>query len=133
MIFAGLAAATLGANMLEVHVVFSRACFGPDVPASVTIEELRQLVTGVGAIEQAHLAARDKDGVAAELRPIRRIFGKSIVAAHALPASHRLSSDDLAFKKPGTGISSSHVESLLGRTLKRSVARDELITEDNLD
>jgi N-acetylneuraminate synthase len=133
VIFAGLAAATLGANMLEVHVVFSRACFGPDVPASVTIKELQQLVCGVGAIEQARLAARDKDGVAAELRPIRRIFGKSVVAARALPASHRLSSDDLAFKKPGTGIPSSHVESLLGRTLKRSVARDELITEDNLD
>ena len=35
-IFAGLAAATLGAEVLEVHVTLSREMFGPDVPASVT-------------------------------------------------------------------------------------------------
>jgi len=38
-IFAGLAAATLGCDVLEVHVTLSREMFGPDVPASVTTTE----------------------------------------------------------------------------------------------
>jgi len=45
-IYPGLAAATLGIEVLEVHVTLSREMFGPDVSASVTTEELRQLVEG---------------------------------------------------------------------------------------
>lgn len=45
-IFAGLAAAALGANMIEVHVTLSREMFGPDVPASLTPTELGQLEIG---------------------------------------------------------------------------------------
>jgi N-acetylneuraminate synthase len=35
-IYPGLAAATLGIDILEVHMTLSREMFGPDVPASVT-------------------------------------------------------------------------------------------------
>ena len=55
-IYAGLAAITLGIEALEIHVTFSREMFGPDVPASVTMEELRHLVDGVRFIEA--MAAR---------------------------------------------------------------------------
>jgi N-acetylneuraminate synthase len=46
-IHAGLAAAALGASLLEVHVTFSPECFGPDVPASITTAGLVQLAEGV--------------------------------------------------------------------------------------
>ena len=52
-IYSGLAAATLGANLIEVHVTMSREMFGPDVPVSFTTDELRQLVEGVRFIEKA--------------------------------------------------------------------------------
>ena len=51
-IFAGLAAVTLGADVLEVHVTLSREMFGPDVAASITTSELRQLVRAVRQIER---------------------------------------------------------------------------------
>ena len=41
-IYAGLGAAAIGIDILEVHVTLSREMFGPDVPASVTTDELRQ-------------------------------------------------------------------------------------------
>ena len=43
-IFPGLAATTLGIDVLEIHVTLSREMFGPDVPASISTSELRQLV-----------------------------------------------------------------------------------------
>ncbi|MDQ7011967.1 MAG: N-acetylneuraminate synthase family protein, partial [Mariprofundaceae bacterium] len=64
-IYAGLAAATLGANLLEVHVTLSREAFGPDVVASLTTAELRQLVEGVRFIEQTLKHPVDKDANAA--------------------------------------------------------------------
>ena len=89
-IYAGLAAATLGANLLEVHVVFSRECFGPDVAASVTTTELRQLVEGVRFIETARSHPINKETMAGELAELRGMFTKSIVARAELPAGTEL-------------------------------------------
>ncbi len=132
-IYAGLAAATLGVDMLEVHVTFSRECFGPDVPASVTTAELRQLVAGVRQIQTALSHPVDKDNLAAEMADLRQTFGKSIVAARSLPAGHCLASEDLAFKKPGTGIPPTDVGRVLGRRLLRDVPSDHLFRESDFD
>src|SRR5262249_39792402 len=49
-IYPSLAAAARGATAVEVHVCFSRAMFGPDVPASLTLEELAVLCKGMDFI-----------------------------------------------------------------------------------
>jgi N,N'-diacetyllegionaminate synthase len=131
-IYAGLAAAALGVDMLEVHVTLSREMFGPDVPASLTPGELATLVAGVREIETMIANPVDKDQVAREMQPLRKMFFKSIVAAQDLPAGTKIRRAHLAIKKPGTGIPASRLESLLGCTLKRDVRRDELIREDDL-
>ena len=102
-IFAGLAAATLGADMIEVHVTFSRECFGPDVISSITTTELAQLVSGVRFIERALAHPVDKERVASDLSEMRRIFGKSLVTAQDLPAGHSLCPADLVLKKTRHG------------------------------
>lgn len=132
-IYAGLAAATLGARIIEVHVTFSRECFGPDTASSLTTGELGQLVEGVRSIERALRHPVDKEQAAAELAGLRQVFGKSIVAGRDLPAEHRLTRADLAFKKPGTGIPAARYGELLGRRLKRQLRRDERIGEADFE
>ncbi|HYO82395.1 MAG TPA: N-acetylneuraminate synthase family protein [Bryobacteraceae bacterium] len=132
-IFAGLAAVSLGAAMLELHIVFSRECYGPDTVASVTIDELSALVKGVRFIEQALAASVDKDAMAAELAEQRRIFGKSVVAARAMAAGQQLSPGDLALKKPGFGIPANRLYDVIGCRLKRNVVADDILTEDDID
>lgn len=131
VIYAGLAAATLGAKLLEVHVAFSRECFGPDVIASLTTPELKQLVEGVRFIETALAAPVDKQAMADSLRELKQVFGKSIVAARDLPAGHCVTLADLAFKKPGTGIPAARYQELLARTLARAVVADAQLTEED--
>jgi N-acetylneuraminate synthase len=46
-IWPSLAAVTLGAKAVEVHVIWDRAQFGPDTVASITFAELKQLVDGI--------------------------------------------------------------------------------------
>ena len=132
-IYASLAAATLGANLLEVHVVLSRECFGPDVSASLTTCELKQLVDGVRFIEQAITHPVDKQAEAAQLSELRSIFGKSIVAAGDLPAGKKLGTTDLALKKPGTGIPAAQWSAVLGRVLRRAVPADTLLAENDFE
>jgi N-acetylneuraminate synthase len=132
-IYAGLAAAALGADVLEVHVTLSRECFGPDIPASVTTSELAELVRGVQFINRALASPVDKDVMARDLSDLRLIFGKSIVAARDLDAGHLLTTSDLGFKKPGTGIPPAKVGDVVSRRLRRAVAADTLLSEDDFE
>ena len=132
-IYPGLAAATLGIAVLEVHVTFSKLMFGPDVPASLTTEDFARLAEGVRFIEAMRTAPVDKDSEAASLAPMRSLFNKSVVAGRALPAGHVLDAADLASKKPGSGIPAARLPQLLGRRLRRPLAADQLLAEDDLE
>jgi N-acetylneuraminate synthase len=132
-IYPGLAAAALGAEILEVHVTFSRECFGPDVSASLTTAELKELVAGVRFIERALGSPVDKDWLATRMEGVRRTFGKSIVAARSLREGETLREQDLALKKPGDGIPPSRLPELIGRKLKRALVTDEVIREEDLE
>lgn len=131
-IYAGLAAAALRANLIEVHVTFSRECFGPDVPASVTTTELASLVEGIRFITQALAHPVDKTAMAAELAGLKLVFGKSVVTARDLPAGHRLEKGDLACRKPGSGIPASRLAEFYGRCLARPLAANTLLAEDDI-
>jgi N-acetylneuraminate synthase len=131
-IYPGLAAATLGINVLEIHVAFSRETFGPDVPASVTFDELRQLIAGIRFIETMMAHPVDKDAMAAEMLPLRKLFTKSVVARVDLPAGTVLTLEHLTVKKPGTGIPAARLTELVGRRLQQAVAADQLLREDDL-
>lgn len=132
-IFAGLAAATLGAEVLEVHVALSREMFGPDVPASVTTSELRELVDGIRQIERMIDSPVSKTEIAKEMQPLRTLFTKSLVAGSDMPAGTVLSEEHLKLKKPGMGLQASDIPKLLGRRLGRDVKADELLQLSDLE
>lgn len=132
-IYPGLAAATLGAEVIEVHLTLSRDMFGPDTSSSLTPEQLTQLCEGVRMNEIMRAHPVDKNALAQEMAPTRRIFGKSIVAARDLPAGAALGANDLAAKKPGGGMPARELESLIGRKLKRALERDEALAPDDLE
>lgn len=128
-IYPGLAAVTLGIEVLEVHVAFSREMFGPDVPASVTMAELSQLVEGVRFIEQMRNNPIDKNDFAKEVSPLRKLFTKSVVAGMDLTKGTLLEERHLRIKKPGSGIPSERLNDLLGKRLLRDIKADEQILE----
>jgi N-acetylneuraminate synthase len=132
-IFPGLAAATLGIEMLEIHVAFSREMFGPDVVASVTTDELATLVRGIRFIETMRNNPVNKEKVGDQVAGLRSIFMKSIVANSDLAAGTRLEQQHLALKKPGTGLAAEQMESVIGRRLLHAVARDAQIRLEDLE
>jgi N,N'-diacetyllegionaminate synthase len=132
-IYAGLAGAAIGMDMLEVHVALSREMFGPDVPASITTGELRQLVDGVRFIETMRANPVDKDAFAAAVAPVRGIFTRSIVAGRDMTAGTVLSRADLVLKKPGTGLPPERLDEVVGRRLMRSVAVDQLLAAEDIE
>lgn len=132
-IYPSLAAAALGAELLEVHVTFSRKSFGPDVPASVTFAELQTLVEGVRATETILANPVDKDAVAAEMSEMRDLFMKSIVARRDLAAGAVLRVEDLTTKKPDRGISAQRMHEVIGRKLSRGVRAGDFLQEEDIE
>jgi N,N'-diacetyllegionaminate synthase len=128
-IYPGLAAVTLGIEVLELHMAFSREMFGPDVPASVTTGELNQLVDGIRFIERMRNNPVDKNLFAEEVLSLRRLFTKSIVAGMDLPKDTVLEEKHLRIKKPGSGLPGERIKDLIGKKLLRDIKTDEQILE----
>ena len=132
VIYPGIAAAAIGADIVEVHVTMSRGMFGPDVPASITMEELRQLVDGIRFVERMRANPVDKNAIAREMAPLRAIFTKSLVAKEAVAAGTVLAEAHLAMKKPGTGIPAERLQEVIGRVLRRALKADEQLRVDDI-
>ncbi len=132
VVYSGLAAATLGVEVLEVHVALSRDMFGPDVVASLTPAELQQLVEGIRFIEAIKQHSVDKDALALELTPLRQIFTKSVATSADLAAGMVLRKEHLVAKKPGMGIPAGQLEMVVGRRLRCNKAKDEPLYEEDL-
>ncbi len=132
-IFPSLAAAAHGAQLVEIHATFSKKMFGPDVPASVTFEELQVLVDGIRATETMLAHPVDKDAMAAELSQMRDLFTKSIVARDDLEAGAVLTADNLTTKKPGHGISAKRMHDIIGARLVRSLRAGDFLQESDIE
>ncbi|NJM29191.1 MAG: N-acetylneuraminate synthase [Rhizobiales bacterium] len=116
------------AEVVEVHLTLSREMFGPDVAASVTPAELKQICDGVRFIERMRAAPADKNETGEKMASMRGIFLKSVVALSDLAKGTELSRANIGLKKPGGGIPPDKFESLFGKTLKRAISRDQQIT-----
>jgi N,N'-diacetyllegionaminate synthase len=120
------------AQLIEVHLTLSRDMFGPDVVASVTPTELKQLVDGVRFIESMAANPVQKNTLDPRTAPMRQIFFKSVVPLTDIAAGTELARDMLGLKKPGTGIPAAELETVIGRILKRDVTRDTPLQQDDL-
>lgn len=131
--YSSLAAVALGASLLEVHVVFHTGMFGPDVGASLTIEEFGRLLEGSQAIHTMRTHPVDKDAMADEMTHMRSLFNKSVALCESQPAGTVLQERMLTVKKPGTGIAARELHKLVGRRLIRTVSSGVLLAPEDLE
>ena len=131
--FPALAAMARGAHLIELHVTFHRKMFGPDVPASITFEELAFLVEARAAFCEMDANPVSKDRNAEQLADLRALFNKSVALRRPLQAGYRLTAADLTARKPGRGIPAANMDEVVGRTLARDVSTDRVLLWDDID
>ena len=130
--FPALAAMARGASLVEVHVTFHRKMFGPDVPASISFEELAFLTDARDAFFDMVTNPVKKDDIPAEFAKMRSLFNKSLALRTPLPAGSVLTSAVLTAKKPGSGIPASDKDIVIGKRLTRDVSGDRVLKWDDL-
>lgn len=120
------AAVALGASVIEKHFTVDRNLPGPDHRASLEPGELAALVQSIRAVEAA-LGDGVKRMTAAEAhnKPVVR---KSIVAACPIAQGEFFSTQNLAIKRPGNGISPMRWDEVLGQRAPRDFEPDEPVS-----
>ncbi len=123
---ADIAAAALGACVIEKHFTLDKTLEGPDHKASLEPEELAAMIRAVRNVELA-LGDGKKRVTESEAKnkPVAR---KSIVAKREIRAGEAFTAENLTTKRPGDGISPMRWYEVLGQTAKRDFREDETIT-----
>jgi N-acetylneuraminate synthase len=132
-IYSSLAAVTLGANMVEVHITMSKEMFGPDVSSSVTTQEFVNLVEGVRFIERMMKSEECKDQITNSMSKLRKIFNKGIMAKHDIRLGTKLSIQDMNFVKPALGIPANEYKDILGKKAVIDIRAKQFITKEMLE
>lgn len=120
-----IAATVLGARVIEKHFTLSKKMEGPDHKASLEPQELEAMVKAIRYIEKA-MGTGIKKPSKSEIKNIAAAR-KSIVAARDIKKGKVFTEDDLAVKRPGTGISPMQWDMVIGKKAKRNFKKDELI------
>ena len=120
-----IAAAALGAVVIEKHFTLDKTMEGPDHRASLEPVELKQMTKAIRNIENSlgdgikkRTASEEKNCTAAR---------KSIVAACDIARGDIFSERNLAVKRPGNGISPMKWKEILGTAAQKDYKADELI------
>ncbi len=120
-----VAAAALGAVVIEKHFTLDRNMEGPDHKASLEPAELQAMVRAVRNVEAAL-----GDGIKKPSESEKKNIGiarKSIVARCSIRAGEIFTEDNLTTKRPGSGISPMRWNDVVGKTAARDFAADDLI------
>ena len=124
---APIAAAALGAVVIEKHFTFSNKMYGSDAVHSMEPSDFKILSKSIKDVWEMLSNPVDKQCID-RYSEMKDIFQKSIVASVDLLKGEILKLEDIKFKKPGTGISSAKYKDIIGKTLLKNVQADELLS-----
>ena len=120
-----VAATALGARVIEKHFTIDKKLSGPDHSASLDGSELRSMVIAIRNVETC-LGSHVKLPSAQERRN-RTAIRRCIVARRAIRKGECFRDDNMAAKRPCTGLSPMQWDRVIGKKARRDFARDEAI------
>jgi N,N'-diacetyllegionaminate synthase len=121
-----IAAAAMGATVIEKHFTLDKNMEGPDHRASLDPAELAAMVRAVRNVESS-LGSGVKEVADAERANIE-VARKSIVAARPIKKGEVLTEENITVKRPGNGISPMQWDAVIGTRAVADFDYDALIT-----
>jgi len=145
-IIVSVAAAAMGAYVVEKHLTLDKKMEGPDHKASLEPDEAAALVKEVRHVEKMLKQNANASEIMKKLQISKEIFGdgikkpmpseyatmkvarKSLVAAQEIKKGTVIDERMLAIKRPGNGLPPREYYNILGKTVTRNIKKDELIS-----
>jgi N,N'-diacetyllegionaminate synthase len=132
-IFPSIAALTLGADIVEVHVCASKKTSGLDINASITFDELNIITKARDAIFEMMEHPVNKNILNNTQKRYKKIFGKSISIKNDLTKGDRIYNSNLTLKKPGIGFSEKDLKKIVNRTAKKNLSSKRILKKGDFE
>ena len=128
-IYTSFAAVTLGAKVIEKHVILDKKQPGPDQSVSIEFSELAKLVEGIRKIE---VSLGNKKRINSAEAKIREWAFRSIVSIDNINKGDLFTEENIWSKRPGTGIPSYKMDEILGCIALRDIEKNSLIKPEDV-
>jgi len=124
------AAVTLGAKLIEKHIILDKSIPGPDQKVSIEPLQLYDLVSGIRKIEKAMGSIKSLNKLE---KPIQLWARRSIVAIRDIKKGETFSLDNLWSKRPGIGVPSKELPKFIGKMAKRDIKKNEILKQEDCE
>lgn len=130
-VYMSLAAANLGASIIEVHFTLNRASKGTDHALSLEPKGLATLCSDLKSVKKA-LGTGEREVLDAEREPIAKM-GKSIWPTREIKKGEKIDLSDFALKTPGGGMPPYELEGIKGKIAINDLSSSNPIKEGDVE
>lgn len=121
----------MGAKVIEKHFTLDKNMEGPDHKASLEPHELKQMVEEIRLIETILGSKNKKPNMSEE--KVAKIARKSLMPKIKIKKGEQITFNNIVCKRPADGISPKLIDEVIGKTAKRDLEEDELMTLEDLE
>ena len=125
-----IAAASLGACVIEKHFTLDKSLPGPDHKASLDPKQLKEMIVAIRNIELA-LGSPKKTTSPSEAKN-KFIARRSIFSSRDIEAGEILSMENLVILRPESGISPMFIDEFIGKTVKTAIPRQTALSWEHI-
>jgi pseudaminic acid synthase len=125
-----IAAAALGACIIEKHLTLSRSMPGPDSTFSLEPDEFKAMVQAIRTVEKV-LGKVHYGPTKAEKKT--KIFRRSLFVVQNLKKGEMFTNENVRSIRPGHGLAPKHLKDILGKKSKRSIKRGTPLSREMIE
>ena len=126
-----IAAAALGASVIEKHITLDRGMEGNDHKVSLLPEEFAQMMQGIRRVEESMGQGGERSISQGEMMN-REVLAKSLVAACDIPAGTEITEAMVRIQSPGQGLQPNRLNDLIGRRLPVNKSQGDVFFPSDL-
>ncbi len=132
-VFPSIAALSLGAEIIEIHVCISRKHKGVDINSSVTFEELKTICKARDSIYKMRQNPVNKNILNNIQKKNKKIFSKSIAIKNDLIKGDKIYISNLTLKKPGTGFNEKYLKKITNKIAKKDLSAKRILMKGDFE
>ena len=125
-----IAAAALGAKIIEKHFTLDKKMEGPDHKVSLDPIELKYMIKCIRNVERS--LGKSNRILSRNVLNNIKTHTKSIVASKSIKKGDKFTLNNLTAKRPGTGLHTKFYKRLLNKNSKKNYKVDDLISKKEL-
>jgi pseudaminic acid synthase len=122
-----IAAASLGAKIIEKHFILDRSMGGPDAAFSMEPDEFAFMVKSVREVEQA---LGKVDYTLSEKVKKSRVFSRSLFAVKDIKAGEEFTEENVRSIRPGYGMHPKYLKDIIGTKAAKDIERGTALSHD---